>query len=78
MELIAILVILYLVIGVTFMGIFPDSNCEPNIFMMILWPISIVAFVIITLLFIPYNVGRKIRSRLICYKKRRNRKYDGK
>lgn len=70
MMLISLLLIIYLVIGTTCMGIFTKNNKEPSIIIMFLWPIFVTFF----LFYILYKVGRIIRNKLI-YIRRKNNGY---
>lgn len=51
MGLIAFLLFMsYMIIGLVFMGIFPDRNDNPSGYVMFLWPL-LIAFIVIYILF---------------------------
>lgn len=73
MMIILFLIIIYLVIGTTCMGIFTKNNEDPSIIsiiIMLLWPVFVTFF----LFYILYKMGRIIRNKLI-YIRRKNNGY---
>lgn len=54
----------YIVIGITYMGIFPDSKGNPNCTLIILWPISFLCFLLYSLLYGSYKLGKAIGKKL--------------
>ena len=58
-----LMIIFYIIVGITFMGVFPDSKGEPNCSLIFMWPVCILHFTCYSILFGSYKLGKTI---LIC------------
>lgn len=76
-----LMIIFYIIVGITFMGVFPDSKGEPNCSLIFMWPVCILHFTCYSILFGSYELGKTIRKRLISiynkyYKRKKKNKED--
>lgn len=41
-----LMIIFYIIVGITFMGVFPDSKGEPNCSLIFMWPVYLTFYML--------------------------------